>query len=540
MPTRPDELQGRAAARVYLVGAGPGDPGLITVRGRELLQSADLVLYDGLVNPLLLQHTSARCERTARNRGGQAGATADRRSDQAAVVSQEEVIARLIDAAQAGLTVVRLKGGDPFIFGRGGEEAAALDAAGIPYEVVPGITAATAAAEYAGFSFTHRDAASAVAFITGHEDPGRQESRLDYNALVRFPGTLVFYMGLGRLSDICRQLLDHGAVPETPAAVISHASLATQRTVSGTLKTLPEIVNAAGIRPPSLIVVGDCVALRGTRPWFEQGDLFGLRIGITRSPEQALSTAEAVLRRSGQPCVLSLISIEPVSGGSAEPLRKAAAQPGQYDWLLFTSANAVDPFMNRVMQEAGDVRRLAGLRIAAVGSRTAEALSRWSIRADLVPTDFSSDALADALLAQSRQASGDSAARCLWVRGERAREHAARSLREAGIRVDEVIAYRSLDLPELPPETLKLLRNGDLHWVGLSSPAIAANYAELLKSGVTESADRRPLVAAISPQTAEAARACGLTVDAVAVRHTWDGILDAIADAARSERDSPD
>ncbi|HUG89779.1 MAG TPA: uroporphyrinogen-III C-methyltransferase, partial [Planctomycetaceae bacterium] len=251
-------------ATVYLVGAGPGDPGLITLRGLELLRRADLVLYDGLVNPLLLRHTSAECERTCRSPQPE-----DRR------LAQEDVNRRLIAAARDGRTVVRLKGGDPFIFGRGGEEAAALAAAGIPFEVVPGITAATAAAAYAGISLTHRDLASAVAFITGHEDPAKGETSIDYALLARFDGTLVFYMGLHRLPAIVESLLAHGKPPDTPACVISRGTLPAQRTVEAPLAELAAAVRAAELKPPSLIVVGGCARQRRDIAWFERRPLFG-------------------------------------------------------------------------------------------------------------------------------------------------------------------------------------------------------------------------------------------------------------------------
>ncbi|MCP4173276.1 MAG: uroporphyrinogen-III C-methyltransferase, partial [Fuerstiella sp.] len=237
--------------KVFLVGAGPGDPGLLTLRGRDILACADLVLYDGLANPLLLRLTDCPCERTARTQVGSGR-----------IVPQQEINERLIMEARSGKHVVRLKGGDPFIFGRGSEEVAALKNAGIPFEVIPGITAATAAGEYAGFSFTHRDIASAVAFVTGHEDPSREATRLDYKALASFPGTLVFYMGLGRVQDICTQLVREGKPGHTPAAVVCQASLPHQQVVTSTLAELPAAVAASGLRPPSLIVIGECVDLR--------------------------------------------------------------------------------------------------------------------------------------------------------------------------------------------------------------------------------------------------------------------------------------
>ncbi|HID21748.1 MAG TPA: uroporphyrinogen-III C-methyltransferase, partial [Planctomycetaceae bacterium] len=269
---------------VYLVGAGPGDPGLISLKGLQCLSRADLVLYDGLVNPLLLRHTPAMAERTSR-----------KASPLGPAMSQQEINERLIEAARQGKTVVRLKGGDPYIFGRGSEEALALAEAGIPFEVVPGITAATAAGAYVGFSLTHRDCASAVAFITGHEHPAPDKERIDYDVLAAFPGTLVFYMGLHRLKDIVQALLDGGKAPETPSAVVSSATLPQQRIVTAPLRDLPAVVDEAGALPPSLIVIGECVRMREKLQWFERLPLFGKRIGITRPESQADATIQRVI-----------------------------------------------------------------------------------------------------------------------------------------------------------------------------------------------------------------------------------------------------
>lgn len=301
--------------KVYLVGAGPGDPGLLTLRGLDCLRQADLVLYDGLVNPLLLRHSAAEAERTCR---------AD--TARGRLLPQSEINERLIAAAREGKTVVRLKGGDPFVFGRGGEEAAALQAAGIPYEIVPGVTAAVAASAYAGISLTHRDFASAVAFVTGHEDPnkkcislesipgGRKSGNcgtatlesicLDYHALAAFPGTLVFYMGLHRLPEIVDALLNAGKPPLTPACVISCGTLAAQQVISAPLSELREKVRRAQLHAPSLIVVGDCIRQRETLAWFENRPLFGLTIGVTRPVGQAGSAIDRLIEMGAQPLLM--------------------------------------------------------------------------------------------------------------------------------------------------------------------------------------------------------------------------------------------
>ena len=343
---------------VYLVGAGSGDPGLLTLRGRECLRRADVVLYDGLVNPLLLRHTSASAIRTCRvGDGGQRW------------LDQEEINRQLVDLAKSGKTVVRLKGGDPFVFGRGSEEAAALAAAGISFEVVPGVTAAIAAGEYAGISLTHRDHASAVAFITGHEDPAKSESSLDYSVLAQFPGTLVFYMGLHRLPQIAESLQSSGKPAETPVAVISHATWPNQVTVTGTLATIANNAAQAKLRPPSLIIVGECVLLRERLAWFERRTLFGKRIGITRADEQADEQIEQILELGAEPVLMPTSQIEPPE--SWELVDQLLTRLSSFAWLVFTSANGVRSLLGRLWETGGDVRRLSGVRLAVIGPATA-------------------------------------------------------------------------------------------------------------------------------------------------------------------------
>ncbi len=496
---------------VYLVGAGPGDPGLLTLRGAEVLARADLVLYDGLANPLLLRLTNGVCERTARTKAG-SGKT----------VPQSAINERLIAEARSGKTVVRLKGGDPFIFGRGSEEAAALEAEGIAYEVVPGITAATAAGEYAGFSFTHRDIASAVAFVTGHEDPSRDSSRLDYAALAAFPGTLVFYMGLGRIQTICEQLISEGKAADTKAAVVCKASLPDQRVVSSTLADLPAAVNAAGLHPPSLIIVGDCVGLREAASWFERRPLFGQSIGITRPRHQCDEIAKKITELSGQPVVMPLIEINAVDEAGCSLLDDTLEQISDYDWLIFTSVNGVAAFMDRLWETGKDARCVGHLKIAAIGSSTALALARHSLRADVVPDSFRAESLAAELVPLVNGKN------VLWARANRGRDVLPQTLTEAGATVTECVVYRNDDVTEFDTEVVELLRSGSLNWVGLSSPSIARQFARLLKTHRLEPWHFETKLAAISPVTAEAAREAGLVIDVEATTYTWDGIVEAV------------
>lgn len=495
--------------KVYLVGAGPGDPGLLTLKGERCLAEADLVLYDGLVNPLILRHSRARATRTCR-----IGTGTERRLDQA------EINQQLIAAARQGKVVVRLKGGDPFIFGRGSEEAAALAEAGIPFEVVPGVTAAIAAGEYAGISLTHRDLASAVAFITGHEDPTKPESSLDYEVLARFPGTLVFYMGLHRIEQITMALLQQGKPVETPVAVISRGSTPLQRTVTGPLHEIVSLVRQAHLRAPSLIIVGECVNQREKINWFERLPLAGLSIGITRPEGHADNAIELALSLGAQPVLIPTIGIEPLSEWTE--VDAAIDRLPQYDWVIFTSTNGVDALLNRIWSLGGDARRLGQVKLAAIGPATALRLEHYQLRADLIPTVYRGEALAEALAPHVH------GKRVLWPRASRGRDVLPEQLTAAGATFDSLMVYRHVDVDLFPEQILQQLDAGDLQWIALSSPTIARNMARILN----EQQRRQTRFAAISPVTAEAAIAAGLPIAAVASEHTWPGIFNAIRSAS--------
>lgn len=494
---------------VYLVGAGPGDPGLLTLRGLECLRRADVVLYDGLVNPILLRHSKARAERTCRVSDGR-----ERRLD------QEEINRRLIAAAQAGKTVVRLKGGDPFVFGRGSEEAAALAAARVPFEVVPGVTAAVAAGEYAGFSVTHRDHASAVAFITGHEDPAKGSPSLDYRVLAAFPGTLVFYMGWHRLSQIAEALIVAGKNAATPVAVISHASLPSQQTVTAPLGIIAEQVASAGLRPPSLIVIGECVRQREQLAWFEKRPLFGRRIGVTRADEQADAQIDRIYELGGEAVLMPTLEIEPPETWNAvdEVLRRV----GEFDWIVFTSANGVRALLGRLWELGGDSRRLGRARLAAIGPSTAAALGEFQLRADVVPETYRAEHLAAALCPQIV------GQKVLWARANRVRDVLRNELTAAGAQLEEAVVYQHHDVEAWSDDINQRLIAGQLDWIGVSSPAIARNVARLMPESVRALLGESIRVASISPVTSAACQEVGLPVSAEATEHTWDGMLVAI------------
>lgn len=496
--------------KVYLVGAGPGDPGLLTLRGWECLRQADLVLYDGLVNPDLLRHTKAEAQRTCRSE-----------SPDGRRVPQEQVNERLIAAAKTGQTVVRLKGGDPFIFGRGSEEAAALAAASIPFEVVPGITAATAAAVYTGLSLTHRDISSAVAFITGHE--ALSSSRLDYAALAQFPGTLVFYMGLDRLETIASSLISRGKSAETPALVVSKATTPFQKTATAPLQDIAAVVQRAHLHAPSLLIIGDVVRVREQAAWFEERPLFGQVIGITRPEEQADDAIALAYQFGAQPIVLPTIDIAPPDDWAA--VDAVLHRLGEFDWIVFTSVNGVRGLLGRLWETGGDVRRLGHARLAVIGPSTAESLKAFGLRADVVPSEFRAEALAAALCPQV------SGRRILWARASRGRDVLPTELAKAGATVEQVVVYQNRDVTGLPAAELKRLEQGEVDWIGLSSPSIARNLPRLLTPAARHQIGIRTKLASISPVTTAAAQEAGLPIAAEATEYTWPGIFQAIISA---------
>jgi uroporphyrinogen III methyltransferase/synthase len=497
---------------VYLVGAGPGDPGLLTLKGRDCLRRADLVLYDGLVNPLLLRHTSAHAERTCRTAG-----------PDGRMLPQDQINARLIEAAHAGKTVVRLKGGDPFIFGRGSEEAAALAAEGIPFEVVPGVTAATAAGAYAGISLTHRAMASSVMFVTGHEDPTKTDSSIDYDLLARYEGTIVFYMGLHRLETIAKSLLESGMQPDVPACVISRATTPLQRTVSAPLNQLVGTVRSAELHAPSLIIVGDCVQQREAIAWFERKPLFGRSIGITRPAAQAGPAIERCLELGARPILMPTIAIGPPEDWS--PVDEAIARIGDYDWLIFTSANGVRGLCDRLWELGRDARTFGTAKIAAIGPATVDVLAEYQLRADLVPETSRAEAMAEAL---KPHVDGK---RILWAGANRGREVLPRELTAAGAAVERVVVYHNDDVAELSPEAMEAISAGRLDWIGLSSPSIARNLKKLLPAEFASRLGGDIRLASISPVTSAAASEQGMPIVVEAGRFSWDGLFDAIVEA---------
>jgi uroporphyrinogen III methyltransferase/synthase len=492
---------------VVLVGAGPGHPGLLTVRAAECLARADLVLYDRLVPPQLLETlpSSAGCVCVESVHG----CHPDR---------YPEVHQAMIDAARQGLRVVRLKGGDPFVFGRGGEEAEALHAAGIPFEVVPGVTAALGTAAFAGIPLTHRRHASAVAFVTGHQKP---EGDLDWSALARFPGTLVVYMGMSRLPQVVVRLLEHGKAPDTPAAAVRLATLPEQQTVTAPLGKLPAAVEAAGLKAPAVVIIGPVVDLRHNLAWFESLPLFGRHVLVTRPEGQAdamvgdLTSLGATVHR-----LPAVVIGEPADWG---PVDRALAELARFAWLVFTSANGVAAFLGRLLRPGRDLRALGSIRLAAIGPATAAALRAMHLEPDIVPEVYTSEGLAAAL---KERVAG---LRVLLARADRGRDLLREEL-SAVCDVEQVAVYSQRDAPAFAPEVLRQLEEGKMDFVTLTS----SNIARAFLNAVGEAALQRiraggVRLVTISPVTSAAVQALGLPVAAEAGEATAAGVVAATA-----------
>ncbi len=499
---------------VYLVGAGPGDPELITVKGKRLLSRAEVVVYDYLANEKLLAHVPPTA--TFIYAGKKGGSTHTH--------TQAEINRMLVDYALAGKIVVRLKGGDPFIFGRGGEEIEELAGHGVSFEVVPGVTSASAAATYAGVPITHREFTSSVAFVTGHEDPNKKESRIAWDKLATGAGTLVFYMGIKNLPNITANLIKHGRDPQTPVAVVRWASTPQQRSVVGTLENITEVVRESGITPPALVVVGEVVNLRKTINWYEKRPLFGKKILVTRSRDQASELVQS-LEDLGANCLEgATISLQDPPDWA--PLDQALANIAAFQWLLFTSPNAVNYFFRRLGTLGLDSRSLHGPKIAVVGTATAECLQMHGIKADLLPEKFTAEGLAETLLAQ-----GVKGQKILLPRALKARNVLPDSLRGAGAEVDVVPVYQNVR-PPMEDKIRQALKEGDVDLITFTSSSTVTNLLDLLdlKPEELHSLLAGIKIAAIGPITAATAEKAGLKVDIQPQTHTIPALVTAIAE----------
>lgn len=497
--------------RLYLIGAGPGDPGLLTIKGKSCIEQADVIIYDYLANEEFLRYAKPQAEVIfAGKKGGETH------------IDQAEINRILIEKARRGKTVVRLKGGDPFIFGRGGEEAAAAVAAGIPFEIVPGVTAAIGVPAYAGIPLTHRDIASAVTFVTGHEDPDKENRQVPWEKLSGI-GTLVFFMGLSNLPEIVRQLLRHGQTPQTPVAVTRWGTRPEQRTVVGVLENIVEKVRAEALKPPALIIVGEVVKLREQLNWFEGRPLFGKRILVTRARDQAVEFTDLLKFYGADPVEFPTIEVVPPE--TWEALDEAIRKIEEYDWLIFTSANGVLYFLERLNANGKDIRDLKGIKLCAIGPRTAQEIERLGVRVDLIPAEYVAESLIEQMGRQDL-----SGRRILIPRAAVARDVLPEALIRMGARVDVVTAYRTIR-PTRDLEWVKnLLQGGQISVITFTSSSTVRNFVEMFGPDEARKFLNGVVVACIGPITAKTVEAYGMTVHVLPKDSTIPSLAQAIVE----------
>jgi len=489
---------------VHLVGAGPGDPGLITVRAVQCLQAADLVLYDYLANPTLVEYAPEGAELIRLGR-----------HDQGRSLTPDEITEVMVKAALEGRNVVRLKGGDPSIFARGGDEADACRAAGITFEIVPGITSGLATAAYAEIPLTHFEDASAVALVTGHERDDKEDTHLDYRALAAFPGTLVFYMGVKWVGKWSGALMEHGKPADTPVAVVQWCSRARQQTVKCTLGTLSQVIGEKGLKPPALFVVGKVVDHAPSISWFQERPLFGTSVLVAGSRRTASRLRQRLSVLGAEVFTQPTIRVaDPVDWS---PVDTALDRLRDYDWMVFTSGNGVDGLMRRVFARGQDTRALGGVRLAALGQGTAEQLGHYHLKADMAPEKVDAASLARDLVAEA----GGGA--FLLARATGDRPVLAEELEEIGAAVDQIPVYRTVDVDEPNLDVADALKAGEVEWITVTSSPSARSlvrlYGEMLRAAK---------IASISPLTSATLRDLGYPPELEATPHTVDGLVDGL------------
>jgi uroporphyrinogen III methyltransferase / synthase len=497
---------------IYLVGSGPGDPGLFTVKGVRCMEQADVVVYDRLAPETLLKYARPEAEKVYV--GKKPGNP---------TMSQGEINDLLLEFGRAGKTVVRLKGGDPYIFGRGGEEALALIEAGLHFEVVPGVTSGVAAPAYAGIPVTHRQVSTSVAFVTGHEDPTKGRTDVDWDKLANGADTLVLYMGVGRLAEISAGLIAAGKEPDTPVACVRWGTVPEQRTVTGTLEDIADRVAEAALKPPAIIVVGEVVALREAGlDWYEQRPLFGRRVVVTRARMQAGELSAELERLGAEVYEFPTIEISPPQNFG--PLDDAIRKLDSFDWMVYTSVNGVEAFVERLRYHGLDLRAVPrGARIAAIGPATAKKLDEVGLRVDVVPGAYRAEALIEALDAGSLAGK-----RVLIPRARVAREILPEKLREAGAEVVVPPAYESVPSSEGKEELSLRLRSGEIDCVTFTASSTVENFFGVFGEEEAARLLSGTKVACIGPITAGTACRRGLRVDAEADEYTIPGLVEAV------------
>lgn len=496
--------------KVYLVGAGPGDPGLLTLKGKSCIKKADAVIYDYLASRELLKYASADAELIYVGKKG---------GDH--TLSQDKINSLIVEKAKQGLVVTRLKGGDPFIFGRGGEEAEELIKAGMDFEIVPGISSAIAAPAYAGIPLTHRQFTSTVAFVTGHEDPNKSTSRIDWKSLAKGIGTIVFLMGVKNLPTIADRLMQCGRPPETPVALVRWGTTVKQVTVSGTLSDIVEKVKAVGLKPPAVIVVGDVVTLRQSMNWFEKRPLMGKKIIVTRARSQA-SDLVGSLSDLGADCI-EFPTIKICAAEDSQPLDEAIDNISKYNWLIFTSVNGVKFFFERLFEKKMDSRVLGGIRTASIGPATAARLLAFGITSDIVPDSYRAESVVEAF---SKEKIEDTD--ILLPRAGGARPVLPVELEKMGAQVHEIISYHAKPVSDDADNLITMLEQKVVDLVTFTSSSTATNFRDLLPNDRFEELMAGVGIASIGPITTETAEKLGFNVTLTADDYTIPGLTDAI------------
>jgi uroporphyrinogen III methyltransferase/synthase len=495
--------------KVYIIGAGPGDAGLITLKGVDCLRAADVVVYDYLVSKDLLKY--ARNDARLIYAGKKGGDH---------TLSQWEINDLLVKEAKACNTVARLKGGDPFIFGRGGEEAGKLAANGVPFEVVPGITSAIAVPAYAGIPLTHRGLTSTVAFVTGHEDPTKEKSDIDWQALARI-GTLVFLMGVKNIGKIVEELTKNGKSPETPAALIRWGTTPRQAILTGTLANISTLAKERKFAPPAILVVGKVVDLRDTLSWFEQKPLFGKGVVITRPEKQADDLAQLLTNEGANPIHFPTIKIVPPPDW--RDLDAAIKNLENYDWLIFTSANGVQFFFERLLTKNRDIRDLKGVKICCIGPATARQVENKGIRVDLVPEKFISEGILESFSGINLQGK-----KILIARAAKARDVLPAGLKKAGAKVDVVTTYVTVNSRKKKNDLETLFKENQIDVITFTSSSTINNFVKIM--GRNFSLPKSIKVACIGPVTAAAAKKAGFPIDIHQEEYTMEGLVQALID----------
>lgn len=496
---------------VYLIGAGPGDPGLITVKGLECIKKADVIIYDYLVSLELINEAKEGSEIIYAGKQGDLH-----------TLEQDDINQLIVSKAREDKVVVRLKGGDPFVFGRGGEEAMFLRENNVPFEVVPGITAAIAAPAYAGIPVTYRGYTSTLGLITGHEDPAKGESDIRWDKISAGMGTLAFYMGIKNLPYIVKQLVENGMSADIPVAVIRWGTTARQEVVTGTLADIVE--KAKGIRPPAITIVGEVVKLREKLNWYEEKPLFGKTIIVTRSRDQASEFSEQLIVLGAR--VIEFPTINIAEPDDLRPMDDAVRNPEAFDWIIFTSVNGVDAFFDRLLKLKKDIRDLKGIRICAIGPATARRIEGLRLRVDCQPPKYVAESVVEELK-KTQQIAGK---RFLLPRADIARSYLPEALRGLGACVTEVVAYKTIIAQPRNVKITDILRDGGVDIITFTSSSTVRNFVEIVGKGDVLAINNRVRFASIGPITTNTARELGINISIEAVEHTIPGLVEAILD----------